>query len=121
MTRKNRFLTRHRTKQSTVVRNTSVNSGHSTLRVSEGSHENERTTGDRVDLDPRVLRIEDVVDPPIVPGEGASTSDDSESGKVLIIEKEGKAQTQFVRDFLWSMGMVDCDLFQLATRKLRWM
>lgn len=95
MTRRNRFLTRHRTKQSTVVRNTSVNSGHSTLRVSEGSHENERTTGARVGLDPSVLRIEDVVDPPIVSGGSASTSDDSELGKVLIIEKEGKAQTHF--------------------------
>jgi hypothetical protein len=99
MTRRNRFLTRRRTKQSIVIRNTSGNSGHSTLRVSESSHGNERSTGDRVDLDPNVLHIEDVVDsdPPIVSGGGASTSDDSESRKVLVIEKEGKAQARFVR------------------------
>jgi hypothetical protein len=93
ITQRNRFLTRRRTKQSTVVRNTSGNSGHSTLRASEGSHGNERSTG----LDPSVLRIEDVDDPPIVSEGGASTSDDSESRKVLVIEKEGKAQTRFVR------------------------
>jgi hypothetical protein len=92
ITQRNRFLTRRRTKQSTVVRNTSGNSGHSTLRASEGSHGNERSTG----LDPSVLRIEDVDDPPIVSEGGASTSDDSES-RVLVIEKEGKAQTRFVR------------------------
>ena len=97
MTRINRFLTRRRTKQSTVVRNTSNNSGHSTLRVSEGSHGNERSTGDGVGLDQSVLRIKDVVDSPIGSGGGASTSDDSESQKVLVIEKEGKAQTRFVR------------------------
>jgi hypothetical protein len=99
ITRRNRFLTRRRTKQSTVVRNTSGNSGHSTLRVSEASHGNERSTGDRVShgLDPSVLRIKDVVDTPMVSGGGASTSDDSESRRVLVIEKEGKAQTRFVR------------------------
>jgi len=99
ITRRNRFLTRCRTKQSTVVRNTSDNSGHSTLRVSEGSHENEHCTSHRVGLDPNVLHIEDVVDPPILSGGfgGASTSEDSESRKVLVIEKEGEAQTQFVR------------------------
>jgi hypothetical protein len=97
MTRRNRFLTRRRTKQSTVVRNTSGNSSHSNLGVSEASHGNECSTRDRVGLDPSVLRIEDVVDPPIVSGGGASTSDDSESRKVLVIEKEGKEQTRFVR------------------------
>jgi hypothetical protein len=98
VTRRNRFLTRRRTKQSTVVRNTSGSSVHSTLRLSEASHGNERSSGDRVGLDPSVLRIKDVVDTPMVSGEGASTSDDSESRKVLVIEKEGKAQTRFVRD-----------------------
>ena len=94
--RRNRFLTRHRTKQSTVVRNTSGNSGHSTLRVSEGSHGNEHSTGDRVGLDSSALHIKDVVDPPIVSGRGANTSDDSDSRKVLVIEKEGRAQTRLV-------------------------
>jgi len=93
ITQRNQFLTRRRTKQSIVVRNTSGNSGQSTLTVSEGSHGNERSTGDRVDLDPSVLRAGDVVDPPIV-SEGG---DDSGSRKVLVIEKEGKAQMRFVR------------------------
>jgi hypothetical protein len=99
ITRRNQFLTRRRTKQSTVKRNTTVSSGHSSVRVSEASHWNERSTstGDRVGLDPSVWRIKDVVDPPIVPGGGASTSDDSEGRKVLVIENEGEAQTRFVR------------------------
>jgi hypothetical protein len=91
ITQRNRFLTRRRrTKQSAVVRNTSGNSVHSSLKVFEASYGNE------VSLDPSVWRIEDVVDPAILSG-GASTSEDSESRKVLIIEKEGKAQTRFVR------------------------
>lgn len=97
MTRRNRFLTRRRTKQSTIDRNTSGNSSHSTLGISEASHRNECSTGDRVALDPSVLRIEDVVDPPMVSGGGASTSDDGELRKMLVIEKEGKEQTRFVR------------------------
>jgi hypothetical protein len=99
ITRRNQFLTRRRTKQSTVKRNTTVSSGHSSVGVSEASHWNERSTstGDRVGLDPSVWRIKDVVDPPIVPGGGASTSDDSEGRKVLVIENEGEAQTRFVR------------------------
>ncbi|KAI0275614.1 kinase-like domain-containing protein [Russula aff. rugulosa BPL654] len=84
ITRRNQFLTRRRTKQSTVKRNTTVSSGHSSVRY-----------GDRVGLDPSVWRIKDVVDPPIVPGGGASTSDDSEGRKVLVIENEGEAQTRF--------------------------
>lgn len=96
MTRRNRFLTRRRTKQSTVVRNTSGNSSHSTLGISEASHGNECSTGDRVGLDSSALRIKDVVDPPIASGGGASTSDDGVSRKVLVIEKEGKEQTRFV-------------------------
>lgn len=97
MTRRNRFLTRHRTKQSIVVRNTSGNSGPSTSSVSEDSHGNECSAGDRGDLDRRVLRTKDAVDPPIASGGGASTSNDSESRKVLVIENEGEAQTRFVR------------------------
>jgi hypothetical protein len=96
ITRRNRFLTRRRTKQSTMIRNTSGNSGHSTLRVSEASYGNERSTTDKVGLDRGLLRIEDAVDPPIVSRRGAC-SDDSESRKVLVIEKEGEAQTRFVR------------------------
>lgn len=99
ITRRNQFLTRRRTKQSTVKRNTTVSSGHSSARVSEASHWNERSTstGDRVGLDPNVWRIKDVVDPPIVPGGGASTSHDDEGRKVLVIENEGEAQMRFVR------------------------
>jgi hypothetical protein len=96
ITRRNQLLTHRKTKQSTVVRNTSGNSDHSTLRKSEASHGNERNTDERVGLHPSV-RIEDVVDPAIAPGGGASTSDDSESRKVLVIEKEGEAPTRFVR------------------------
>jgi hypothetical protein len=97
ITRRNRFLSRRRTKQSTAERNNTGNSRHSSLRVSEASHGNERNTGDKVGLDPSASRIKDVVDSPIVSGGGASTSDDGESRKVLIVEKEGKAQTRFVR------------------------
>jgi hypothetical protein len=98
ITQRNRFLTRRRrTKQSAVVRNTSGNSVHSSLKGFEASYGNERSTGDKVSLDPSVLRIEDVVDPPLLSGGGASTSEDSESWKVLVIKKEGKAQTRFVR------------------------
>lgn len=42
ITRRNQFLTRRRTKQSTVKRNTTVSSSHSSVRVSEASHWNER-------------------------------------------------------------------------------
>jgi IMP dehydrogenase/GMP reductase len=97
MTRRNRFLTRRRTKQSSVARNTSGNSSHSTLGISEASHRNECSTGDRVALDPSVLRIKDVVHSPMVSGGRTSTSDDGESRKMLVIEKEGKEQTRFVR------------------------
>ena len=93
ITRRNRFLTRCRTKQSIVVRNTSGNSGHSTLRVSEDSHGNECSGRDRAGLDPSALRIKDVVDS----GGGASTSNDNESRKLLVIEKDGEAQTRYVR------------------------
>ena len=98
ITRRSQFLSRRRTKQSITGRNTTGNSRHSSSRVSEASHGNESTTDDRVGLDPSML-IKDVVDSPIVTvsGGGASTSDDSESRKVLVIEKEGKAQMRFVR------------------------
>jgi hypothetical protein len=98
ITRRERFLTRRRTKQSTVKRNTTVSSGYSSLRGSEASHGNEHSTGDKVGLDPSIfpVHIEDVVDRPIVRGT-AGTSDDSESRKVLVIEKEDEAQMQFVR------------------------
>jgi hypothetical protein len=98
ITRRNQFLSRRRTKQSITGRNTTGNSRHSSSRVSEASHGNESTTDDRVGLDPSLL-IKDVVDSPIVTvsGGGASTSDDSGSRKVLVIEKGGKAQMRFVR------------------------
>ena len=97
ITRRNQFLTRRRTKQSIVKRNTTVSGGHSSSRVSEASLGNERSTSDRVGLDLSVWRIKDVVDPPIMSGGGANTSADSESRKVLAIEKEDKAQMRFVR------------------------
>lgn len=109
ITRRNRFLTRRRTKQSTIKRNTTVSSGHSSSKASEASYGNERSTqvGVEVSLDPSVLHIENVVDPPILLGRAASTRDDSESRKVLVVEKEGKAQIRFVRvSSAFSLGLV---------------
>ena len=101
ITRRNQFLSRCRTKRSIVMRNTTgtADSHRSSLRVSDDSRGNERSTGDRASPDPSALRNKDsdVVDTPIASGGGASTSDDVESREVLVIEKEGKAQTRFVR------------------------
>jgi hypothetical protein len=96
--RRNRSLIRSRTKQSVVVRNTTVSSGHPTSRVSESSCGNEHSSGDEVGLNPSVFRIEEVVAPAIMSEGGTSISDGSESRKVLVIEKEGEAQTQLVGD-----------------------
>ena len=95
--RRNRSLTRRGTKQSTVMRNTTVSSRHSTLRVSESSCGNEHSSGDKVGLNPSVFRIEEVA-PAIVSEGGTSINDGSESRKLLVIGKEGEgeAQTQLV-------------------------
>ena len=96
------FARRRKTKQSITGRNTSGNkSRHSSKRVSEAVHGNESDADDYVDLDPSALRNKYVlVDRSIMSGGGgASTSDNSESRKVLVIEDEGKGQTRFVRVF----------------------
>ena len=107
--RRRGFLARRKTKQSTTGRSTTGKSRHSSKRVSEASHGNERNADDSVDLGPSALRNKDVVDRSIMSG-GASTSDNSGSRKVLVIENEGKGQTRFVRvscfiPFLWNVGI----------------
>ena len=102
--RRSGLLARRKTKQSITGRNTRGKSRHSSKKVSEASHGNERNANGSVDLGPSALRNKDVVDLSIMSG-GPSTSDNSESRKVLVFENEGKGQARFVRVSYLFFGM----------------
>lgn len=81
--------------RSTTPRNVTGNGTHLSLPVSEAVFENESSPIDKVGSNSRVSLIETVTVALNASG-GMSNSDGSKSGRLSVLEKDGKAWTQFV-------------------------